>query len=401
MDEPRLLLLLKQYFDNTITRDDCEELLKYLDEGKPTMISAAIDEVLKAEKTPPTFSTQQKETVYRELAKKMQQRETDIPQPSLSPRRPIAPLRWIGIAASVMLILSVGLVRYFHPSGSENSAMSSKEITNDILLPDDNQAILTLADGRSIVLGDAKEGLLAQEFGVQIKKTADGSILYEASNTRKSTDAPAYNTFSTPKGHMYRLKLPDGTNVWLNTASSLRYPVAFTEKERKVALSGEAFFEVEKDADRPFIVEANGSTIRVLGTHFNLSAYSDEPRTTTTVVEGAVNVSKNGKSVALKPGQQAVVDDMTGTIRQSQVDVRWVIAWKNGYFRFDDESVADIINKISRWYAIDTVEYRGQINDRFTGTFQRSKQVSQLFSNLEKLAPITFEIKERRVIIMK
>src|SRR5690606_1770231 len=170
---------------------------------------------------------------------------------------------------------------------------------NDITLPEYNEATLTLADGRTILLNDSSAGILAQELGVEIRKAGDGSIFYEATQADVAEGKPSYNTFSTPKGSSYRILLPDGTKVWLNTASTIRYPVVFTGSERNVSLSGEAYFEVAPDVSRPFKVEANGSVIKVLGTYFNVSAYADEPRTTTTLVEGAVNVSRNGNTVTL------------------------------------------------------------------------------------------------------
>src|SRR5690606_23273169 len=187
----------------------------------------------------------------------------------------------------------------------------------------------------------------------------------------------------------------------LNTASSIRYPVVFTGNERSVSLIGEAYFEVAHDPERPFKVVAKGSVIQVLGTRFNVSAFEDDPQMITTLLEGAVNVSKNKQHVVLKPGEQAIVDESVEEIHHSQVDVRAVMAWRNGYFRFDNEPIEGIIKKISRWYDIETVAYQGEFHDRFTGTFQRAKGVSVLFDHLEKIAPIRFEIKERGVVVMK
>ncbi|SEL39118.1 FecR family protein [Parapedobacter koreensis] len=401
MDNYCLQDLLTRYFDNDISRTDCERLLKYLDEGDPSVISAAIDEVLERKKTLPVFSRQRQVHTYNQLLAVIQQQQADMRRQTVSRPLSVFLSPWVWAAAMVAAVFSIGLILYFNSSNNTPPVTAMETVTDDILLPDHNQAILTLADGRTVVLSDTSEGILAMDLGVRIRMAADGSILYEPIPAKGGNENPVYNTFSTPKGHTHRLQLPDGTKVWLNTASSLHYPVAFIGAVRNVQLAGEAYFEVEPDALKPFIVEANGSTVKVLGTHFNVSAYADQQETTTTLVEGAVDVFKNGKSVALKPGQQAVVDELTGAIRQSQVNVHSVIAWKEGYFRFDNESISDIINKISRWYDIDSVAYHRQFTDRFTGTFQRSKQVSQLFSNLEKLAPIKFEIKEGRVVIMK
>ncbi|MGK6350564.1 FecR family protein [Parapedobacter sp. DT-150] len=399
MDINRLQQLLAQYFDNTVTRKDCEELLRYLDEEAPASVSTAIDEALETGNTLMVrFNRERQDQLYRELMDTVNRHQADD-QPQIASRKSDL-TAWFRIAAILIAAISIGLFLYFNPSNPDSPPTIAKQ-ADDILLPDHNQAILTLDDGRTIVVSDSIVGILAQESGVNITKAEDGSILYQAAQADVANGATKYHTFSTPKGHTYRLLLPDGTKVWLNSSSSIQYPVVFARRERAVSLKGEAYFEVAHDALKPFKVNAQGSAIEVLGTHFNVSAFEDEAHVTTTLLEGVVNVSKNDQRITLKPGEQAIADEKTGNIRQAQADIRSVMAWKNGYFRFDNESIEDIIGKISRWYDIEAVAYQGQFNDRFTGTFQRSKNVSQLFSHLEKLAPIHFEIKERRVVIMK
>lgn len=401
MDNNRLQQLLTRYFENTITRVDCEEMLAYLDEGDPLTISSAIDRVLEGNSSnnvlPVDFD--KKEDVFNRLITEIHQSQAMTNEPFPSHKFSIVP--WLKIAALLVAVTLVGILLYNNrPSGFSMPPIVS-ENRDDISLPEHSEATLTLADGRTIILDNASDGVLAKELGVEIRKADDGTISYEVRQANIAEGGFNYNTFSTPKGSAHRMLLPDGTKVWLNTASSIRYPVVFTGNERNVLLRGEAYFEVAPDTSKPFKVEANGSMIQVLGTHFNVSAYADEHQTTTTLVEGAVNVSSNGNSVTLKPNQQAVVDASTGTIRRSAADIRSAIAWKDGYFRFEDDSIEEIIYKISRWYDIEAVEYQGVLNERFSGTFQRSKNVSQLFRNLEMLAPIRFEIKERRVVIMK
>ncbi len=307
--------------------------------------------------------------------------------------------RWSSYAAAAILVLAT-LWFFNHKSQDKPTPVTVQGQPNNILLPDYNSALLTLADGREIVLNEKNKGLLAQETGVKITQSADGSLLYEAVRGEKS-DKVTYNTFKTPRGNTYQILLPDGTKVWLNAASTLRYPVAFTGNERRVTLNGEAYFEVAHNPQQPFYVDAGGSTIRVLGTHFNVYAYENEQQLKATLVEGAVNLSKDGQTVLLKPNQQATIDKSTGKIIRTEIDVWNALAWKNGYFRFEKASLEDIFTAISRWYDIESVEYQGKFDNRFTGTFQRSKNVSELFRYLEKLAPIHFEIKERRVVVMK
>lgn len=398
MDEIRLQQLLARYFDNTINKEDCEEILKYLDDGHSSSISAAIDQVLEKDRPTITFDPQRQENSYTRLITDIRERQADIQEPPLSPTRYFK--LWLRIAAMLAIVFSLAFL--LHLNSSENDRRSAiAEKNDDILLPDQNQALLTLADGRTITLTDTSNHILAFESGLSIRREKDGSIVFDIKQTDAPHDGSKYNTLSTPKGYTCQILLPDGTKVWLNTASSIHYPVVFGTNERKISLTGEAYFEVAHDVSRPFKVEAKGSVIKVLGTHFNVSAFEDEAEVTTTLLEGSVNVSKSNRHVVLEPGEQAVVDETTGKISQSQVDISAVTAWKNGYFRFDNEPIKSIMSKISRWYDIDTVEYKGQFNDRFTGTFQRSKGVSVLFSHLEKLASYAIEIKERRVIITK
>ncbi|MBN8858072.1 MAG: FecR domain-containing protein [Sphingobacteriales bacterium] len=398
MDNNRLRQLLALYFNNTIEREDCEELLQYLDEmvGDSGDIPPLIDECLSAIPAKAAFSQERREQVYEKLI-------TDINRRSAVNIPKVRRIRWIHVAAILIVTISLALLIYRNTLSfsNEHLQIAKKEPVMDIVLPEGHKAILTLANGRTIIVNDSINGTLASEDGVAIRHTTGGKIEYDAGSSTIERGKVSYNTFSTPKGQSYELSLPDGTEVWLNSSSSLRFPVAFTGKERRVTLTGEAYFEVAKVTGKTFHVEANGSTVEVTGTHFNVSAYQDEAQVTTTLIEGSVNVSKNKETVTLKPGRQAVVHSETGRITQSDADIRSVLAWKNGYFRFDDETIKSIITKISRWYDIEEVEYQGQFSDRFTGTFHRSKGVSQLFSHLEKLAPVRFEIKERRVIVMR
>lgn len=396
MDNNQLRQLLSQYFDNVISRADCERLLQYLDETDPAPVSGIIDEVLNQKRPTAPFAEAQRNRIYDRLMTNIEERNEPAPTEKSVPARA---RWWIRVAAAWVAVVSIGLLIYY--TGSKSVSLPETAVGSDILLPDDTQAILTLADGQTIVLHDSMDGILASQAGIAIRRTKDGSILYEPQSMSVAEKEIPFNTFRTPKGYSHQLTLPDGTRVWLNTASSIHFPVIFNGNDRQVTLTGEAYFEVAHDASKPFRVAANGSMIHVLGTHFNVSAYSDEEHVVATVLEGAVNVSRNGSNVELKPGEQAMVDSQTGRIRQSKIDVQSVMAWKNGYFRFDNEPIESIINQVSKWYDIEKVEYRGQFDDRFTGTFQRSKSITQLFRHLERIAPITFSVEGKEVVIMK
>ena len=398
----QLRQLLARYFNNTIDKSDCEVLLQQLENSDPEQVSALVDELLKTEQPTALLGSDRQERIYDKLAAHIQQHSAATVMPPTLPRRP-AYRQWIRIAALWTVAISAALLLYYtyrstvyppkHPAAAATS--------DDILLPDGTQAMLTLANGETLVLHDSMVGMLASQVGIAIRITADGSVWYDTRSMQVTSAQVPFNTFSTPKGHSHQLVLPDGTRVWLNTSSAIRFPVAFTGDERRVVLTGEAYFEVAHNAAKPFKVEATGSTIAVLGTHFNVSAYADDPQVVTTLLEGAVDVSMDGSRVALKPGEQAVSDGATGRIWQSKADIQSAMAWKNGYFRFNDERIESIINKVSRWYDIERVAYEGQFNDRFTGTFQRSKSIAQLFDHLERIAPIQFRIEGKEVVIMK
>jgi len=402
MEEKGLRTLLEQYFSNSISREDCVRLLKFLDNHPDDeQIHRLIDEILKQEANHVLFKAERKEHIYQNI----QQARAEVYHLPLNERPLARKTNWGSVAAVILLILLSGLVGLWYLQRKEQSQHNQQTllaVKQDILLPNAQQATLTLADGRTVSIDQSADVLLAQQDGVNVIKGVDGSVSYEMlAGARTDEAAIQYNTLSTPKGSSYQLILPDGTKVWLNTASSIRFPIAFQGKERRVVLQGEAYFEVTKDSEKPFFVEANQSLIKVLGTSFNISAYKKDHNVVTTLLEGGVNVASANGQVVLKPGQQATVNVQTQTIEKSVADIRSITAWKEGVFRFNNASVETIMQALSRWYDIEGVTYEGHSEDRFSGTFHRSKSINQLFQSLEKMSSIKFEIQERRVKIMR
>eukprot|EP01133_Synstelium_polycarpum_P009983 gene9983-11655_t len=301
--------------------------------------------------------------------------------------------RWlwpaISVAAAIVVVFSIGT--YFFKKDTPSTYI------NDIN-PGSNKAILTLSDGRKISLTDAKDGALATQSGFEILKTADGQLVYKAGSKRVEAGRTAYNAIETPKGGQYQIFLPDGTKVWLNAASSLKFPSTFLDLgERKVELSGEAYFEVVKDKLHPFLVESKGQEIKVLGTHFNVSSYADDATIKTTLLEGSVKINS---SVILKPGQQSVNDG--SMISVDQVDIENAVAWKNGEFMFRNESLESIMKKVSRWYDVDVVYQNKQAGQQvFGGTISRFGKVSEVLCMLELTGDVKFKVEGRRIIVMK
>ena len=301
-------------------------------------------------------------------------------------------------AAAILILLTAGI--YYYQNSPEPVIVKTEtpRFRNDVA-PGNNKAILTLDDGSKIDLDDAKTGILASESNIDIKKTGDGQLEYTAGAQNVKT--VKYNILSTPMGGEYQLVLPDGSKVWLNSGSTLRFPTAFIGSERIVELKGEAYFDIAKNPKMPFLVRTNNAMdIKVLGTQFNVMAYDDEKNINTTLVEGSVEVLKGSEKTNLKPGQEAILNRGSGNIKVAQADLEQAIAWKNGYFIFYNENIESIMRKVSRWYNVDIV-YQGNLNNKdFVGTISRNKNVSELLKMLELTGAIHFSIDGRRITVM-
>ncbi|WP_316840083.1 FecR family protein [Pedobacter gandavensis] len=294
---------------------------------------------------------------------------------------------WPRIAAAAAVLLVTGIALFIFKS---NSPLTDPDLSATAnygakapILPGGNKAILTLADGQQITLDEAGNGKLAEQSGITITKTKDGQLVYTVSAAANALKT-AMNTIATPKGGQYQINLPDGTKVWLNAASSLRYPTAFSGEEREVSLSGEAYFEVARSIPKKsFKVSTSKQTVEVLGTHFNINAYADEPSTKTTLLEGSVKVKSNAgedRSMVLKPGQQAALTDRQLLVNYGKEEE--AIAWKNGVFKFEDEDLQSVMRSVARWYDLDVV-YEGTLPSRqFSGEIDRNSNLSQVLDIL-------------------
>lgn len=315
--------------------------------------------------------------------------------------RPIRNYFKYSVAAAIFVVFSVALYFYVNNNRQAKQGNLTAQHQGNDVNPGGNKAMLTLADGSKISLTDAGNGELAKQAGIVVTKTKDGQLVYETSNENARTTEVQYNTISTPAGGQYQINLPDGTTVWLNALSSLRYPTIFNAAKRKVVLSGEAYFEVAKNPNQPFVVSTNGAgkaqDVTVLGTHFNINSYQNEVATKTTLLEGAVKITALAQDMVLKPGQQAILNH---TLKVMNVDVTQAIDWKNGNFYFNDENIESIMRKLARWYDIDVV-YQGQIpNVDFGGEISRGKKLSEVLKVLETTRTIHFKIEGRRVTVM-
>lgn len=308
---------------------------------------------------------------------------------------------WPAIAAAASIVLVIGLSVLFIKNQRASNAIARLKQEEASIRPGGPKAMLTLADGSKISLDEAANGKLASQAGITITKTKDGQLVYTMSPSNAATSTVrTYNTISTPKGGQYQINLPDGTKVWLNAASSLKYPIAFGDQERKVELTGEGYFEVSPDKERPFKVNTARQMVSVLGTHFNISSYEEDGFVKTTLLEGKVKVQLNDLDVSavLSPGEQSVLKERTFNVQK--VDVEEAIAWKNNTFVFHNEELGDIMREISRWYDVEVICPDEMAKVTFSGTISRSKNIKQTLRTMVLTGTVHFKFEGRRITVM-
>jgi len=379
VDPNRIEYLLEKFSANEVTEAEFKELCQLIntDENEPVIKAKLFQDL---ENTP--FSSLDQSVMDKMLQQAVYQ--------AAKPVKRMFSWRRLTSVAAVIVFLALGSYYLFLKTNEKPAtAKTPMAVPNDVA-PGKDGAILTLADGRQIVLDNASDGKITDEA---IK---NGNVLsYQDAPTTPVT----YNTMSTPKGRMYSLVLPDGSKVWLNAASSIRFPTAFIEAERRVEITGEAYFEVVHDASKPFHVVANDMDVQDLGTHFDINAYSDEESLKTTLLEGSVLVTSKGlkRAAVLTPGQQSIVDKNALTVNKN-VETDEIIAWKNGQFVFNSTSLEQLMKQISRWYDVD-VEYKGQIpQENFTGIVSRSSNLSQVL-NIVKQAGVRLEVQGNKITV--
>jgi transmembrane sensor len=309
---------------------------------------------------------------------------------------------WLGLAASVLILLGGA---YFisdkkeHAIAKQDSSSSVGMTTEKFaeIIPGGHHALLITSDGKAIILDSMPNGLLTQQGNADVKKLGD-LLEYKAPASFNRDTVISYNTVSTPRGGQYQIVLSDGSKVWLNAASSIRFPTAFSGSLREVELTGEAYFEVAKNKEKPFQVKVRDLKIAVLGTHFNVKAYEDEAETKTSLLEGSVKIIQGKEAGLLKPGQQAVINFKDDKVKIATADMVEVIAWKNGLFRFEGANIETIMREIGRWYDVEIV-YAGKVPlRRFEGKINRNAGLSEVLRILE-LSNVKFSIAGKKIIV--
>jgi len=381
MEESRLTYLVGRYADNIASEAELDELFGYIRQsGEDAGLKTVIMQVFEQHEVRDMADHVEWTAMFEKI---VGEEELEEAVPMVHRVHFLRKYWW----AAAVLILLAGAAVIFNTK-QPNMVVA---VQHD-LKPGHSGAILTLSDGREVVLDSTANGNIAIQGNAQVIKK-DGIIQYEAGKAGIATEI-VYNTIRTPKGRQISLVLPDGSKVWLNAASSVTYPTAFTEKTRAVTITGEAYFEVAHNASQPFQVKAGGQTIEDIGTAFNVNAYTDEVAIKTTLIEGAVKVN----STILKPGEQASLDAQNNIKVNKDADIDEVTAWKNGSFRFSSADIHDIMRQAARWYDVE-IEYKGEVNETFTGGISRNVNASQLLHILESTNKLKFTIDGKKIIV--
>lgn len=400
-----------------MTEEQAKELLhKYrLGLCTPAEETAILNWFDEASATPHPEWTEEEKSVFFELLNKRLSAQTGLNLSALAEESaPVIPLEkagtqkksrwlWAAAAASIMAVLAAGA--YFLLSNEHTAPQVAKAPANTDVAPGRNGAILTLADGTQVVLDQLGNGVVASQNGAEAV-LKNKQLAYNV--TGKASAEVEYNSISTPKGRQFQVTLPDGTQVWLNSASSIRYPTVFTGKARAVEITGEAYFEVAKDPGMPFRVNVNNKAeIEVLGTHFNVNAYDNETNINTTLLEGRVRVQAGRETPAtaqpariLKPGQQALIAAAAPAITVvNNADIEKVMAWKNGLFNFEDVSLEDAMKQLERWYDIEVVYEKGIPDIYFVGKISKDVTLAGMLKLL-RASQVHFRIEQNRRLIV-
>lgn len=406
MDITRTTYLFERYFNKTATNNERDELMAWISQNENAdQTKVLMDQAWKEFNGKNIVFT---EDQGKEMLRHILQKNLKGPgAPKRNPKRIYH--HWIKIAAAITIfaILSTGGYLWFSSRHQHANLTYNNTTQKPDVPPGGNKAILTLANGSTVALNTAQNGALAEEGDTKVIKLKSGQLVYKSKNSKTTTPKSiSFNSLSVPRGGQYQITLPDGSKVWLNAASSLKFPTTFSGKQRKVELTGEGYFEIAQNKESPFYVEVlttekaeDNMTVEVLGTHFNINAYKDESSMRTTLVEGAVRIVKGSDSKILRPGQQANINDRTNKIIITSADLDEVTAWKNGLFHFDDEDMASIMRKIARWYDI-KVTYQGDIpTGHYTGIISRNTNLSEVLKVLE-LSGVRFKIDGRNILVI-
>jgi transmembrane sensor len=395
----RVQYLFRQYMHKTCTREELQEFLACIAQPEyRALLEQLMDREYEVLQPLAAAAEVDWDHVYQQVTGAGNTPVHTIPERNR--------FSWARTVAAALIVLTAGAAGYWWITNAskEDTAKNTETVQRaDDIPPGGNKAVLTLANGTVIDLDSARTGILAEQGNIAVVKNNNGEVVYKAVDEARPETHPAntYNMLATPRGGQYQLTLPDGSRVWLNAASSIRYPVAFANGERRVEITGEVYFEIEKNPNKPFRVTVlpAGGEVEVLGTHFNINAYSDEPVVKTTLLEGSVKVAASRQSVLLKPGQQASISPASQHIPVQPADTELVMAWKNGFTLFKSADIKSIMRQVARWYDVEVV-YEGAVSQRsFTGGISRNANLSELLRLLQ-VSKVHFRIEGKKLVVM-
>ena len=397
MERQRLIYLIGQYSNDAATAEELGELQQFLDNAENMeLFTELVADSLMKHKNPSADAN-----AYATLSQQVLQidKGNNETKTIIKPIHRVHFMRRWGWAAAIIILIGAGTYLWTTNQKNANNVIIAKTTT---IAPGSDGAILTLANGSQVLLDSIKNDVVALQGGVTAR-VINGTLVYQGEGNEA-----VYNIMSTPKGRQFQLVLPDGTRVWLNSASSIRYPTVFSGKERSVEISGEAYFEVAKNTAMPFRVNANRQAdIEVLGTHFNINAYENERSLNTTLLEGAIAVysvagaSVNRAKTIIKPGQQAIIDRQAPAIIavMDHANIEQIMAWKNGLFNFDGARLEDVLKQLERWYDIEVLYNKPLPDVELAGEMTRGVTLNDLLIVLEKLN-IHTKLEGRKLIIL-
>ncbi|CAG5007766.1 hypothetical protein DYBT9275_04121 [Dyadobacter sp. CECT 9275] len=409
MEEKHYIAFFKKYVRNEHTEQEHDQFLKWLHSLPDAEIEKVMLEYAAISSDNPVIGTIGHEELIQKIESSLDVREGNTNEDILKPRSLWGYLRRFAAAAVLILI---GTATYYLFFANLNEPEVISQLPSHDVAPGGNKAVLTLSDGSTINLNDAGQGEIASQSGIRINKVTDGQLVYIGQPARTAGVEPeSMNLVRTPKAGQYQVHLSDGTKVWLNSMSSIRFPAVFKGPARKVEITGEAYFEVagyQVDGKKiPFVVTCNNQLIEVVGTHFNVNSYQDEMAVKTTLLEGSVKVSAIGtgnmkwsETVRLRPGEQSILKPFSGKatpIAVKKADTEGAIAWKQGYFKFKDTDIREVMRQLSRWYDLEVI-YKGALpEDQFTGYISKKVSISNVLNILEEGGGVKFNIQANRV----
>jgi ferric-dicitrate binding protein FerR (iron transport regulator) len=386
-------VLVEKYLNNQLSHEEYRAFWRLLNEYPEERLDASLQQLWKEAETAQPLLTA---TVWDEGLQRAGGRMAEAMSTDRKSRSMLFFSRYRWVAAAVFLFLFISAIFFFQNLEAPEGMVQGGAYQEDVL-PGGDRARLTLSDGTIILLDSAGNGMLAKQGTAEVIKTKDGQLVYAGAD--EPVGEVVYNVLQTPRGGQYAITLPDDSKVWLNAASSLRYPVVFGKKERVVSISGEAYFEIARDERRPFKVEVNGMEVEVLGTQFNINSYGDEESIRTTLFEGKVGVRAFGMRRQLNPGQQIQVRPSGNLSIVDDANLEETIAWKDGYFQFEKSDIQSVMRQLSRWYDVE-VRYEGVVSKHFIGGISRNVRLSQVLMMLEQTGEVKFKIEGHKIIVM-